>query len=42
MLCRAHPSLPDKGALGFGAFLVAPIDKLRDMFSKFPSKEMES
>jgi len=39
---RAHPSAPNKPPLEFAAFLVTPIDLLRDMFAKFPTEEMKS
>lgn len=34
---RSHPSAPDKPPFeNVAGLLAAPIDKLRDMFSKFP------
>ncbi|KAJ7628744.1 hypothetical protein FB45DRAFT_1059449 [Roridomyces roridus] len=39
---RAHPSLPNKPPFEtLAGFLVAPIDKLRDAFDKFPTEEMK-
>ncbi|PFH49477.1 hypothetical protein AMATHDRAFT_147633 [Amanita thiersii Skay4041] len=39
---RAHPSAPDKGPFEtVTGLLTAPIDKLRDMFTKFPTAEMK-
>ncbi|KAG6897782.1 hypothetical protein C0992_011195 [Termitomyces sp. T32_za158] len=40
---RAHPSAPDKPPFEtFAGFLAAPLDKLKDAFSKFPTEEMKS
>ncbi|KAK7042210.1 Hhe domain protein [Favolaschia claudopus] len=37
---RAHPSAPNKPPFEtFAGFLAAPIDKLRDAFTKFPTNE---
>ncbi|KAJ7216414.1 hypothetical protein GGX14DRAFT_441463 [Mycena pura] len=39
---RAHPSAPNKPPFEtLVGFLVAPIDKLKDAFAKFPTEEME-
>jgi len=39
---RAHPSAPNKPPFEtLAGFLVAPIDKLKDQFTKFPTEEME-
>lgn len=39
---RAHPSAPNQPPLEtFVGFLAAPIDKLRDVFTKFPTEEMK-
>lgn len=37
---RAHPGAPDKPPFETVAgLLAAPLDKLRDVFSKFPTEE---
>ncbi|KAJ7443920.1 HHE domain-containing protein [Mycena galericulata] len=39
---RAHPDAPNKPPFEtLAGFLVAPIDKLKDAFSKFPTQEMK-
>ncbi|KAJ7121081.1 hypothetical protein C8R44DRAFT_623460 [Mycena epipterygia] len=39
---RAHPSAPNQPPFEtLAGFLVAPIDKLKDAFAKFPTKEMK-
>ncbi|KAJ7173048.1 hypothetical protein C8R43DRAFT_874269 [Mycena crocata] len=39
---RAHPGAPNKPPFEtLGGFLVAPIDKLKDAFAKFPTEEMK-
>ncbi|THH04829.1 hypothetical protein EW145_g5232 [Phellinidium pouzarii] len=39
---RTHPSIPDHPPLEtIAGFLAAPIDKLKDMFSIFPTDEMK-
>ncbi|KAF7319307.1 hypothetical protein HMN09_00268200 [Mycena chlorophos] len=39
---RAHPSLPNKPPFEtLLGFLMAPADKLKDAFAKFPTEEME-
>ncbi|KAJ6622836.1 hypothetical protein B0H10DRAFT_2013002 [Mycena sp. CBHHK59/15] len=39
---RAHPSVPNKPPFEtLAAFLLAPIDKLKDAFAKFPTDEMK-
>ncbi|TDL19010.1 hypothetical protein BD410DRAFT_453300 [Rickenella mellea] len=39
---RAHPSAPDKPPFEtLAGFLAAPMDKLKDAFSKFPTEEMK-
>lgn len=39
---RAHPSAPNHPPLEtLAGFLAAPIDKLKDAFSKFPTEEMK-
>ncbi|KAJ7726940.1 hypothetical protein B0H16DRAFT_1331801 [Mycena metata] len=39
---RAHPSAPNQPPFEtLAGFLVAPIDKLKDVFSKFPTEEMK-
>ncbi|KAJ7603519.1 hypothetical protein DFH06DRAFT_987863 [Mycena polygramma] len=39
---RAHPGAPNKPPFEtLAGFLVAPIDKLRDTFAKFPTEEMK-
>ncbi|KAJ7231960.1 hypothetical protein C8J57DRAFT_1250830 [Mycena rebaudengoi] len=39
---RAHPSAPNKPPFEtLTGFLVAPIDKLKDAFAKFPTEEMK-
>jgi hypothetical protein len=41
-LCSAHPSAPNKPPFEtLIGFLVAPIDKLKDAFAKFPTEEMK-
>ncbi|KAG6877893.1 hypothetical protein C0993_002557 [Termitomyces sp. T159_Od127] len=40
---RAHPSAPDKPPFeNLAGFLAAPLDKLKDVFSKFPTEEMKA
>ncbi|KAJ6562471.1 hypothetical protein B0H19DRAFT_944097 [Mycena capillaripes] len=39
---RAHPSAPNKPPFEtLAGFLVAPMDKLKDAFAKFPTEEMK-
>lgn len=39
---RSHPAAPNKPPLEtLAGFLAAPIDKLKDAFSKFPTEEMK-
>ncbi|KDR79376.1 hypothetical protein GALMADRAFT_63570 [Galerina marginata CBS 339.88] len=39
---RAHPSAPDKPPFEtFAGLLAAPIDKLKDLFAKFPTEEQK-
>ena len=39
---RTHPSAPNRPPLEtFVGFLTAPIDKLKDIFAKFPADEMK-
>ncbi|KAF9492121.1 hypothetical protein BDN71DRAFT_1451918 [Pleurotus eryngii] len=39
---RAHPSAPDRPPYEtLSAFIATPIDKLKDMFAKFPTEEMK-
>lgn len=39
---RAHPSAPNQPPFEtFVGFLAAPIDKLKDVFAKFPTEEMK-
>ncbi|KAF7330026.1 hypothetical protein MKEN_00266600 [Mycena kentingensis (nom. inval.)] len=39
---RAHPELPNRPPFEtLMGFLVAPLDKLKDAFAKFPTEEME-
>ncbi len=44
MIYRSHPNAPDKPPFEtFAGLLAAPMDKLRDMFSKFPpDQEVEA
>jgi hypothetical protein len=42
VLNRAHPSVPNKPPFEtLVGFLAAPVDKLKDMFAKFPTEEMK-
>ena len=37
-----HPELPNEPPLEtLAGFLAAPLDKLKDLFSKFPTEEMK-
>jgi len=39
---RAHPSAPNKPPFEtLAGFIAAPIDKLKDLFAKFPTEEMK-
>ncbi len=41
-LCSAHPSAPNKPPYEtLVGFMTMPIDKLKDMFSAFPTEEMK-
>lgn len=41
-LSRAHPSAPNKPPYEtLVGFMTMPIDKLKDMFSAFPTEEMK-
>jgi len=40
IFCRAHPSAPNKPPYEtIAGFLALPIDKLKDMFTAFPTEE---
>lgn len=39
-MCRSHPSAPNKPPYEtLAGFLALPIDKLKDLFTSFPSEE---